>query len=177
MSVLHIQQGILQFHNICYTYNLLMQLSHIKWLVFLDYVCIMSSSMNKGEFRMSCRVKFCGLTQFTWYCLFFPMAQQSLVGQGLPIIKASRSHWFRHTTVGRTPLDEWSVRRRDLYLTTHNTHKRQASMPPALFEPAISASERPQTHVLDRAATVIGTWYCYSSEILETVFICACGWY
>jgi hypothetical protein len=31
---------------------------------------------------------------------------------------------LRHTTLGRTPLDEWSARRRDLYLTTHNTHKR-----------------------------------------------------
>jgi hypothetical protein len=30
---------------------------------------------------------------------------------------------IRHTTVGRTPLDEGPARRRDLYLTTHNTHK------------------------------------------------------
>ena len=59
----------------------------------------------------------------------------------------------RHTTVGRTPLDEWSARRRDLYLTTRNTHNRQTSMPPAGFEPTISASERPQTYALDRAAT------------------------
>jgi len=29
---------------------------------------------------------------------------------------------FRHTKLGRTPLDEWSARRRDLYRTTHNTH-------------------------------------------------------
>jgi hypothetical protein len=36
---------------------------------------------------------------------------------------------FRHTTLGRTPLDEGPARRRDLYLTTHNTHKRQTSMP------------------------------------------------
>ena len=35
----------------------------------------------------------------------------------------------RRTTVGRNPLDEWSVYRRDLYLTTHNTHNRQTSMP------------------------------------------------
>jgi hypothetical protein len=35
-----------------------------------------------------------------------------------------------HThTLGRIPLDEGSVRRRDLYLTKHNTHKRQTSMP------------------------------------------------
>ena len=31
---------------------------------------------------------------------------------------------LRHTTLGRTPLDEGSARRRRLYLTTHNTHKK-----------------------------------------------------
>ena len=30
----------------------------------------------------------------------------------------------RRTTVGRSLLDEWSVRRRDFYLTTQNTHNR-----------------------------------------------------
>ena len=48
-------------------------------------------------------------------------------------------HTQRRTTVGRTPLDEWSARRRDLYLTTHNTHNRQTSMPSVGFEPTISA--------------------------------------
>jgi len=33
----------------------------------------------------------------------------------------------RHTKFGWTPLDEWSVRRRDLYLTTENTDNRQSS--------------------------------------------------
>jgi hypothetical protein len=60
---------------------------------------------------------------------------------------------LRHIALCRTPLDEWSAVRRDLYLSTHNTHKRQTSVPPAKFEPAIPASERPQTHALDRAAT------------------------
>ena len=59
----------------------------------------------------------------------------------------------RRTTVGRTPLDERSARRRDLYLTTHDIHSRQISMPPVGFEPTISAGERPQTYALDRAAT------------------------
>jgi hypothetical protein len=36
-------------------------------------------------------------------------------------------HTQRRTTVGRTPLDEWSARRRYLYLTTYNG---QISMPP-----------------------------------------------
>ena len=67
---------------------------------------------------------------------------------------------LRHTTLCKTPLDERSSRRRDLYLTTHNTHFRQISTPPTGFEPTIPASERPQTHVLDRAATGIGTrWF------------------
>ena len=44
-----------------------------------------------------------------------------------------------HTIVGRTPPDEYSVRRRDLYLIIHNTHNRQISMPPVGFEPTISA--------------------------------------
>jgi len=34
-------------------------------------------------------------------------------------------HTQRRTTVGRTPLDEWSARLRDLHLTTHNTLNRQ----------------------------------------------------
>ena len=49
----------------------------------------------------------------------------------------------RRSTVGRTPLDERSARRRDLYLTTHDTHNRQISMLSVGFEPTISAGERP----------------------------------
>jgi len=50
--------------------------------------------------------------------------------------------FFGHTTLGRTPLEEWSARRRDLNLTTLNTHKRQTSMPPGGFEPPIPADKR-----------------------------------
>jgi hypothetical protein len=65
-------------------------------------------------------------------------------------------HTQWRTTVGRTPLDKWLARRRDLYLTTHNTHNRQTPMPPVGFEPTIPAGERPRKHVLDRAATGTG---------------------
>jgi len=51
-------------------------------------------------------------------------------------------HTQRHTTVGRTSLDEWSGRRWDLYLTTHNTQHREKSMPPTGFETTIPVSER-----------------------------------
>jgi hypothetical protein len=65
-------------------------------------------------------------------------------------------HTQRRSTVGRTPLDEWSARRRDLYLTMHDTHNRQTSMPSVVFEPTIPASERPQTYALDGATTGTG---------------------
>jgi hypothetical protein len=35
-------------------------------------------------------------------------------------------------------------------------------MPQAGFEPAIPTRERPQTHALDRTATVIGSYICYT---------------
>jgi len=60
---------------------------------------------------------------------------------------------LRHTTVGRAPLDEWSALRRDLYLTTRNTHKSQNTTHWAGFVPAIPASEPPQAHALDHGAT------------------------
>jgi hypothetical protein len=43
--------------------------------------------------------------------------------------------------VSRIPLHKWSARRRDLYLTTHNTHNRQRSMTPERFEPTIAVDE------------------------------------
>jgi hypothetical protein len=84
------------------------------------------------------------------------MARQPLGGLGRLIFRGFTITLFGHTTLGRAPLDEGPARRRDLYLTTHNTHKRQTSMPPVRFEPTILVSERPQTHALDRTATGIG---------------------
>jgi hypothetical protein len=46
---------------------------------------------------------------------------------GFLIVEVSRLQSVEHTTLGMTPLDEWSVRRRDLSLTTHITHNRQTS--------------------------------------------------
>ena len=65
----------------------------------------------------------------------------------------THTHTHTHTqTLGRTPLDDGSAHRRNLYLTTYNTHNRQASTPLAGFEPT---RERPQTHPLVRATTGI----------------------
>jgi hypothetical protein len=73
-------------------------------------------------------------------------------GLGRLVVEESTSH-SDTPTLGRTSLDEGSVGRSDLYLTTHpDIHKRQTSMPPVGFESANSASERPQTDALERAA-------------------------
>jgi len=47
---------------------------------------------------------------------------------------------------------------------THHNHKRQTSMPPAVFEHAVPKRERPQTHVIVRAATGIGKRRIYGSK-------------
>jgi len=76
-------------------------------------------------------------------------------------------HTQWRTTVSRNPLDEWSARRRDLYLTKHDTHNRQISMSPVIFEPTISADERAQAAHLLRKTECAGSTF----KILST-YIC-----
>jgi len=87
------------------------------------------------------------------------------VGQALPVIDALRSH--SDTTL---PVD---FSRRVIIPTQwrlpHNTHNRQASMPPAGFESAIPSGERPQNHALDRASTGIGSPSIRVLNILQRI--------
>jgi len=76
-------------------------------------------------------------------------------------------HTQRRSTVGRTPLDEWSARRRDLYLTTRDTQNRQISMPPVGFEPKISAGKWTQ------AARLLRSWVWIPTG--AWIFVC-CEW-
>jgi len=73
------------------------------------------------------------------------------------------SHWLTHThththtyTLDSTPLDKGSARRRDLYLITHTSHKRQTCIPPTGFE-----TPNPSKRALNRTATGTG---CFSME-------------
>ena len=87
---------------------------------------------------------------------FFFVALRPNAAHGLLSLDVSRSHKTTHHSrqdsfwTGDQPLH------RDLYLTTHNTHDRKTSMPPAGFEPAILAGDRQQTYALDCTATGIG---------------------
>ena len=78
-------------------------------------------------------------------------------------------HTQQRITVGRTPLDEWSARSRDLYLITHNTHNRQTYKPPVGFESTIPAGERPQTAWPMGPAIGIGTDVKYFIVVQFTV--------
>jgi hypothetical protein len=100
---------------------------------------------------------------------YFYLDQRPPVGQGYSFTRFL-DHTHRRTTVGSTPLDEWSVRRGDSFLTTHNKHNRQTSMPPAGFEPTISAGERPHTYSLDCSATETGTEGLLSKNINITIY-------
>ena len=122
------------FHNYVrlYTAQLNLQLYEIPYVVHTE-------ATKNYKFYMYITV------MWLFYCATAPSRS------GPPNYRGSTIS-FRQITLGRTLQDELSARRRDLYLTKHNTHKRQTSTPPAEFEPA---SQRPQTHALDRAATGI----------------------
>jgi hypothetical protein len=63
------------------------------------------------------RVNYCAVLSF-----FYGATTPS--ESGLLIIKPLRLHRVRHTALGRTPLDEWSARLTDLYLTTQHSPER-----------------------------------------------------
>ena len=67
-----------------------------------------------------------------WHCMSFPVNWTFFflwpccpTRAMAPSFMKSLDHTQRRITVGRTPLDEWSACRKDLYLTTHNTHNKQ----------------------------------------------------
>ena len=84
--------------------------SHNSILKFWIYIKYVRDTVNLNIF------KFFVLIFLSWH-------NSPLGAQGNLMVGASRTHW--HATVGRTPLDVWLTRSRDLYFTTHNTHDRQ----------------------------------------------------
>jgi hypothetical protein len=74
-----------------------------------------------------------------------PLEQQPNAGQERPILEVSRSQ----TTTHHSPLDGRSAHRKDIYLTTHSTHNRQASMFLAEFG---------QVAAVDNHLRLLGHW-------------------
>jgi hypothetical protein len=114
------------------------------------------------------------ITQIYYYITFFlgldgPSGSEPIHYWGFEVT-------LSHTTLCRTPMDEWSARRRDM--SHDNTqHSQQTHIHVAAgFEPAIPSSERPQTHALGRAATAIGLQVIYTHvfPIVKTAH-CLCA--
>ena len=121
------------------------------------YKCFSRNILEKVKTHILCSVIFFCRKSYHYEISFFLLWRCGPTRVMASSFTRFLDHTQRRTTVGRTPPDEWLARRRDLYLTTHNTHNRQTSMPLVGFEPTISAGERLQIYALDRAATGIGT--------------------
>ena len=146
---------------ICLKIRFIMKLIIMQCSWVINYFLFLTPSSSHSYFILYQPLSVMQINVFTILrnsLYISPMAQKSLVGKGLLIIEASRSH-SEHTTPGMTPLDEWSARHGDLYLTTHNTHNRHISMSPAGFEASVPANEQLQTHSLDLETTGIGLSY------------------
>jgi hypothetical protein len=57
------------------------------------------------------------------FCFVVLPSSTYLFAIGVEAFDVSLDHTQTHTTIGRTPLDEGSARRRDLYLTTQTLYK------------------------------------------------------
>ena len=73
-----------------------------------------------------------------------------------------RVHTQQRTTVGRTPLDVWSARHRDLFPTTHNTHNLHASV-------GIHTRNHSRRAAADLRLRLRGHWDSHSVLLLPTV--------
>ena len=94
------------------------------------------------------------------------MTQQPLVGQSLLVIETLRSRSDTPNSIGLLWTSDQPVAE-----PLPNTHRRQTTMTPAGFEPAIPGSEGRQTHFLGRAATRIGSYDNTSSMLLSYVYL------
>jgi len=95
-------------------------LYQLRFMAFWDSVkisvLILCDSANRacyGNIKTYCRHKNILSATFLYFGATVPS------GPGPPNSWCFNTQW--RITIGRTPLDEWSARRRDLYLKTHNT--------------------------------------------------------
>ena len=110
---------------------------HKEWLSLNRFWRILHSITWNSNF----------LNQILSVFFFSPVALGPFSDLGLPF----RGYviTLRHTTLVRTPLDEWSHRSSDLYLTTYNTYTKHASRSLTEFEP-----------LRNRATNLLVIWHC-----------------
>ena len=132
-----------------------------------EYNNCQTHSRWEGKFFIS--LKALELSAYNDSSFFFPSLNSSADHYRVRVIVAlDHTQWHTYTPV-RIPLYERSALRRGVYLTIHNTHNRQTTMPPTGFEPAISAIERPHTYALDWNDSI--TQICLVDELVNWI-----GW-
>ena len=110
----------------------------------------------------------------THYILFISCDAKAILGPKPPHYW---SFWIKHrcTKICRTPLDEGSARRRDFYLTTHNTHETDIHAPGrirtrnprkrAAADPRLRQFGHRDQHIFSifstKVFTYCGTPYCH----------------
>ena len=91
-------------------------------------------------------------------------------------LRFSRSHTTTHHSRQDSSGRVISSSQRHLPHNIHNTHNRQMSMPSVGFEPTNSAGQRPQTYVLDSAATGTGPFVALPNKLCTVLFYtCTCS--
>ena len=109
-------------------------------------ICYCKYSVTTG-----CSMKFTSTSFFSWF--------DRPSGCRPPLWGSSNT--LRHTTIPRTPLDEWSLRRRELYLKTHNTHRDRHTLGGIRTRNPKKRTAADQC--LDRAVTGIGLLLLHSA--------------
>jgi len=94
----------------------------------VDDVFVHRNTQNKTILFFMLSIPCIFMSKYTVYFLIFFYHDATAPSGPRPTYYRGFMITLRHTTLGRTPLDECSARRTDLYLTIHNTHKRQTSM-------------------------------------------------
>ena len=94
--------------------------------------------------------------------VLFPVALRPNAGQGLLILEVSISHTRR--TTGRYDSPGGVISSSQRPLPDNTQHSQQTSMPPAGFEPTISAGVVPHTYASDRAVTGTGFQFHYNNN-------------
>ena len=124
----------------------------LRWTVLIKQK--MASNLKHDGILTNIRCK-------RWLFCLFSLALRPHVGHGPPHFLRFLDHTQRRTTVGRTPLDEWSARRRDLYLI-NTQHSQQTN---------IHAPGGIQTHnfskraVADRRLRPRGYWHRHAKGV------------
>ena len=95
-------------------------ISYNIWSIHLEQTRNIQRHRNHSA---SLFVEIYSQSEYTKDTFSFPVVHRSIDGSWSPLIEASQSHTDTPHSAGLL----WT---RDLYLTTHNTHKRRNSMPP-----------------------------------------------